>query len=144
MYRKILMAYDGSTFSTAVLKQGTELASLHKAELHLLSIAVTSGAMAIAEAFGPGDVWGMERQEQQRVVEAAAQEIRSQGLNVITCIRYGAPGDQIVAYAHEIDADLVVLGHTGKGMFTRWLQGSVGGELLDHLPCNLLVVTGKK
>src|SRR5512145_1094212 len=105
MYQKILLAYDGTAFSAAVLRQGAELASFHKAELHLLSIADTTGSMAIAEAYGPGDVWGMEMQEQKRVVEAAAQILGKQGLDVITCVRYGDPADQIVAYAHEIDAD---------------------------------------
>ncbi|MHB8166561.1 MAG: universal stress protein [Sulfuricella sp.] len=143
MYRKILLAYDGSTFSAAVLQQGAELASLCKAELHLLSIVVTTGSMAIAEAVGPSDVWGLEQQDLQRVVEAAEQDLHSQGLTVVTCIRFGDPAVEIAAYAHEVDADLVVLGHTSKGMLTRWFQGSVGAKLLDYLPCSLLVATGR-
>ena len=59
MYRKILLAYDGSTFSAAVLRQGAELANLCKAELHLLSIVVTTGAMGMAESVGSSDVWGL-------------------------------------------------------------------------------------
>lgn len=142
MYRKILLAYDGSTFSAAALRQGAELATLCKAELHLLSVAVTTGGMAIAEAAGPEDVWGLEHQKLERVVEAAVQDLRSQGLTVIACVRYGDPAIEIAAYAHEIEADLVVLGHTtAKGMLTRWLQGSVGAKLLDHLPCSLLVAS---
>jgi nucleotide-binding universal stress UspA family protein len=144
MYRKILLAYDGSTFSAAALSQGAELASLCKAELHLLSIVVTTGSMAIAESVGPGDVWGLEQQNMQRVVEATTQELHSQGLNVIACVRYGDPAVEIAAYAHEINTDLVVLGHTSKGMLTRWFQGSVGAKLLDHLPCSLLVATTGK
>lgn len=144
MYRKILLAYDGATFSAAVLRQGSELARLCKAELHLLSIVITTGSMAIAEAVGPSDVWGLEQQDLQRVVETAAQDLHSQGLTVVTCIRSGDPAVEIAAYAHEIDADLVVLGHTSKGMLTRWFQGSVGARLLDHLPCSLLVVTGRE
>ncbi|HUY02386.1 MAG TPA: universal stress protein [Rhodocyclaceae bacterium] len=143
MYRKILLAYDDSTFSAAVLRQGAELASLCQAELHLLSIVVTTGVMAIAEAVGPGDVWGLEQQNRQLVVAAAAQDLHNQGLTVIACIRYGDPAVEIAAYAHEVNADLVVLGHTSKGMLTRWFQGSVGAKLLDHLPCSLLVATGK-
>ena len=143
MYRKILLAYDDSTFSAAVLRQGAELASLCQAELHLLSIVVTTGVMAIAEAVGPSDVWGLEQQNLQRVVSAAAQDLHNQGLTVIACIRYGDPAVEIAAYAHEVNADLVVLGHTSKGMLTRWFQGSVGAKLLDHLPCSLLVATGK-
>lgn len=143
MYRKILLAYDGSTFSAAVLQQGAELASLCKAELHLLSIVVTTGSMAIAEAVGPEDVWGVEQKYLKRVLEAAVQDLRSQGVSVIACVRSGDPAVEIAAYAHEVGADLVVLGHTSKGMLTRWFQGSVGAKLLDHLPCSLLVATGK-
>jgi nucleotide-binding universal stress UspA family protein len=138
-----VLAYDGSTFSAAVLRQGAELASLCKAELHLLGIVVTTGAMGMAESVGPGDVWGLEQQKLQRVVEAAVQDLHKQGLTVIASVRFGDPAVEIAAYAHEIDADLVVLGHTSKGMLTRWFQGSVGAKLLDHLPCSLLVATGK-
>jgi nucleotide-binding universal stress UspA family protein len=143
MYRKILLAYDGSTFSAAVLRQGAELAKLCKAELHLLSIVVTTGAMGMAESIGSSDVWGLEQQSLQPAVEAAVQELHQQGLNVITCVRYGDPAVEIAAYAHEVGADLVVLGHTSKGMLTRWFRGSVGTKLLDHLRCSLLVATGK-
>ena len=143
MYRKILLAYDGSTFSAAVLRQGAELANLCKAELHLLSIVVTTGAMGMAESVGSSDVWGLEQEQLQRVAEAAVQDLHRQGLTVITCVRYGDPAAEIAAYAHEVGADLVVLGHTSKGMLTRWFQGSVGAKLLDHLPCSLLVATGK-
>jgi nucleotide-binding universal stress UspA family protein len=142
MYRKILLAYDGSTFSAAVLRQGAELANLCKAELHLLSIVVTTGAMGMVESVGSIDVWAMEQEKLQRVVEAAVQDLHQQGLTVVSCVRYGDPAIEIAAYAHEIDADLVVLGHTSKGMLTRWFKGSVGAKLLDHLPCSLLIATG--
>jgi len=44
MYKKIVLAYDGSSFSTAALHQGAEIARYCKAELHLLSIVETTAA----------------------------------------------------------------------------------------------------
>jgi nucleotide-binding universal stress UspA family protein len=73
MYRKILLAYDGSSFSDPVLRQGAELASLCKAEVHLLGIVGTTGAVAIAESFGPSDVLGFEQRELQQLVDAAVE-----------------------------------------------------------------------
>jgi nucleotide-binding universal stress UspA family protein len=143
MYKKILLAYDGSAFSAAALRQGAELAGLCKAELHVLSIVATTGGMAIAEAVGSGDVCGVEQQGMQQVIDAAAHELGRQGLAIVTCVRSGDPSTEIAAYAREMDVDLVVLGHTAKGMLTRWLQGSVGATLLERLPCSLLVATGK-
>ena len=143
MYRKILLAYDGSTFSAAALKQSAELAALCKAELHLLSIAATTGGMAIAEAAGAADVWGQGEKELERSVASAVAELRGQNLTVITRIQYGDPAAEIVAYANQIQADLVVLGYGHRGILSRWFQGSVSAKLLDHLPCSLLVATGK-
>lgn len=142
MYRTILLAYDGATYSDHVLQQGAEMARLCQAKLHLLSIVVTSGNMAIAEAVGSTDVWGLEQENLQEIVDKAVQELQGQGFNVSASVRSGDPDIEIVNYAREIHADLVILGHTSKGMLSRLLQGSVCAKLLDHLPCNLLVVAG--
>ena len=142
MYKTILLAYDGTTYSQRVLQHGADLARLCQAQLHLLSIVDTTGNMAIAEAIGPGDVWGLEQENLQQLVQSALAELKAQGLHVSASLRSGAPDIEIVNHARQIHADLVMLGHTSKGMLTRWLQGSVCGKLLDHLPCNLLVVAG--
>jgi len=142
VYRKILLAYDGASFSEAVLQQGAQLARLCAAELYLLGIVVTTGSMAIAESFGPSDVLEFEQRDLQRVVDAAVQDLQSQGLTVIACVRVGDPAAEIIEYAREVDAELIVLGHKSRGTLTRWLQGSVGATLLHDLPCSLLVATG--
>lgn len=143
MYQTILLAYDGATYSEQVLQRGAELARLCQGQLHLLSIVNTTGNMAIAEAVGTTDVWGLEQEKLQAIVDKAVEELQKQGLHVVACIRNGVPESDIISYAREINADLVILGHTSKGMLSRWLQGSVCAKLLDHLPCNLLVVSGE-
>jgi len=100
--------------------------------------------MAIAESLGPSDVLGFEQRDLQRVMDAAAPAIESRGLAVISCVRFGDPAAEIVAYAREVDADLIVLGHKSRGTLTRWLQGSVGADLLHDLPCSLLVAVGSR
>lgn len=142
MYKTILLAYDGTTYSEHVLQRGAELARACQARLYLLSIVVTTGNMAIAEAIGPSDVWSMEQSALEKTVDKAVQTLRQQGLEVSACVRSGEPYSEIIRYTGEIKADLLVLGHTSKGMLARWLQDSLCAKLLDHLPCNLLVVTG--
>lgn len=98
--------------------------------------------MVLAEAYGAIDFWGMEEKYIEQALDNAAHELGGQGMNVVTCVRTGDPGIEIVAYAHEIKADLAVLGHTDKGILARLFEGSVGAELLRNLPCNLLIATG--
>ena len=144
MYPKILLAYDGSSFSDAALRQGAELARICKSELHLLGIVATTAAIAIAESFGPSDVLGFEQRDLQRIVDAAVRDIRSQGLSVTASVRFGDPAVEILAYAREVDVNLIVLGHKSRGTLTHWLQGSVGAHLLHHLPCSLLVAADSR
>ena len=110
-----------------------------------MGVVVTTGVGAIAEGYGGGgiDVWGMEQEDLQHALDTAARDLGGEGLTVSTSIRLGSPGTEIAACAHEIKADLVVVGHTGKGVLARLFQGSVGAELLNNLPCSLLVATGK-
>jgi nucleotide-binding universal stress UspA family protein len=141
MFGKILVAYDGSTPGSPALRQGAELAKLCKTELHLLGIVVTTGFMALAEGTGSIDVWGLERKSLQKALDAAVEHLAEQGVKVVPTIREGDPEVQISAHAHEIKADLVVIGHSGKGFIARWLEGSVGTELVNHLPCSVLIAT---
>ena len=50
MYKKILVAYDGTKPGNAALHQGAELARLCKAELHVLAIVVTAGGLLLDPA----------------------------------------------------------------------------------------------
>jgi nucleotide-binding universal stress UspA family protein len=143
MYQRILLTYDGSAFTNAALNQTAGLAGLCRAEIHLLSIVPTTGGMAIAEAYGPEDVWGLLEKDLDKNKTAAIHELRTRGLAVTAYVRSGDPAREIIACALEINADLVVIGHTGKGLLSRWLQGSVGVSLLDQLPCSLLIATKK-
>lgn len=143
MFKKILLAFDGSAHCAPALRQGVDLARLAGAELHLLGIVITSGYMALAEGNGAIDVWAMERNNLQPALDAAVQEAAAQNVDAIAVIREGEPADEIAAYAQAIVADLIVLGHTGKGAFARWLEGSVGSRLLSNLPCSLLIATDR-
>jgi nucleotide-binding universal stress UspA family protein len=143
MYGKILVAYDGAGSSDAALHQAADLARLCNAELHVMSIVLTTGYASLAEGMSGVDVWGMERKSLQQALDAAGDELGKQGVNVFTCIREGDPAIEIVAHAIEIRSDLVVLGHTGKGLFASWFEGSTGSDLLRDLPCSLLIAVGK-
>jgi nucleotide-binding universal stress UspA family protein len=142
MYQRILVAYEGAAFSGSALRQGADLARLCKAELHLLAVAAASGDWALALPDGPNDVWGIEEQNMRRSLDSAAKDLGKHGINVVTSIRLGDPGVEIITYAHEMKADLVVLGHSDKGLFARWLEGSVGARLFKTLPCSLLIAVG--
>ena len=53
----------------------------------------------------------------------------------------GEAVDEINKYARKIGADLIVVGHKHLDSWAaRWWRGSISGALIEHSPCNVLVV----
>lgn len=143
MYRRILLAYNGTTYATAALGQGAELARLCGAELHLLGIIPAMSGFALAQAVGSHDVMGAEQQQLRTALEDAARQIVGSCSALHSVMRTGEPAAEIIAYAREIKADLTVIGHRDRSYFARWFTGSTSERLLRELPCNLLIANAK-
>lgn len=139
MYRTILLAYDGSQQGHEALDQGAELASLCQARVYLFAVVAHELGVALAEAAAPSDLPEREYQEVRRVLAAGAEELRRAGLSVQTRLGTGNPAEEIGRMAHEVGADLIVVGHREQSALARWWRGSVGASLLAHAPCSLLV-----
>ncbi len=142
MYKKILVAFDGTKPGNAALDQGADLARLCKGELHVLAIVVTAGGLLLDPAVVSNDLLETERAYLVEALADAVRDLDKKGIDAKTCILDGDAAREIMAYAHKIKADLVVIGHSEKGLLARWFEGSVGTQFLDELPCSLLVATG--
>ena len=144
MYRKILLAYDCSIFRPALVHRCAELAQRCNAQLHILGVVVTTGAMAIAEAVGPPNVWAREKADLKRAIDPVVASLQAQGMEVTAFIRRGAPAEQIAAHAHDMGADLVIVAHDHPTVMARWLQSARDARLLDRLQCSVLVMTNEQ
>ena len=139
MYGRILVAYNASTQSTIALREAVEIARVSKGELHVLAVVPTAGSFTTVEFGGPLDVQGIVLKQIQQAVDAVSNDLMEQGIGVQSNVRQGDPADEIIASAYRLKADLVVIGHSKKGVLARWLQGSMGAKLLSELPCSLLI-----
>jgi len=137
MYRKILMAYDGSPDGDEALAKVESLVSSMGTTVHLLAIIDLSENMLIVEgmAFVPDN----RRYLTQKLLDAGVKRLQGLRCKATSEIRYGNPADQIDLIAREMNADLIVLGHRDQGTLARWLNGSIGESILHHPPCSLLV-----
>jgi nucleotide-binding universal stress UspA family protein len=137
MYRKILLAFDGSPDGREALAQAEKLASVCGATVHLLAIIDPTESMLVVEAmsFIPDN----QRFVIQAVLDEGTKRIRGAGCKVASELRYGKPTEQIILSAKEINADLIVVGHRDQGTLARWLNGSVSESILHQPPCSVLV-----
>ncbi|MBZ5611256.1 MAG: universal stress protein [Acidobacteriia bacterium] len=73
-------------------------------------------------------------------VQAAAQQLRSSGIQPTTLVSCGDAKAAIVDRAREMGADLVVVGSHGVTSVRRFLLGSVARAVLRSAPCSVEIV----
>jgi nucleotide-binding universal stress UspA family protein len=139
MYRRILLAYDGTQAGREALRQGADLAVLCNAQVHLLAVVTPRLGITLAQSAEPSDLPEREKEDIHRVLEEGAEELRSKGLAVETRLGAGNPAEEIGRVARELGADLLVVGHREQSALARWWSGSVGASLLAHASCSILV-----
>jgi len=140
MYKRILMAYNGTHEGRTALFACAEVAAFAKAETHLLAVASMPSSMFLTEGFLPEELIEEEKKRMQGVLDEGLSALKERGFSVSGHLAVGEPVEEICRLASEIKCDLIVVGHKQKQSFAaRWWRGSVGATLLDYAPCSLLV-----
>jgi nucleotide-binding universal stress UspA family protein len=142
MYKKILLAYDGSDAGQKALLDCGELAQWSHSELHL--VAVMPSAMSFVGL--EGGVYDVELEERERrkyrgVLDDGLRRLGEAGFTARGEVVTGEAVDEISKYSRKIEADLIVVGHKHLDSWAaRWWRGSISGALIEHAPCSVLVV----
>jgi len=138
MYRRILLAYDGSIEGRVALREGALLAKRWRSKVFLLAVVPESAGMHLADGVAPGAKAG-QRERYAAVLEAGMNRLRQIGLDPVSRLVQGEPVPQIQALAREVDADLIVVGHRRQKLLDRWWSGSADVYLVDNTHCSVLV-----
>jgi nucleotide-binding universal stress UspA family protein len=142
MYKRILLAYDGSDAGQKALLDCRELAQWSQSEVHL--IAVMPSAMSFVGL--EGGVYDVELEEREKkkyqsVLEDGLRRLAEAGWEAKGEVLVGEAVDEISKAARRIGADLIVVGHKHlESWAARWWRGSVSGALIEHAPCSVLCV----
>ena len=140
MYKKILMAFNGSREGRSALLESAEIAEFIKAETHLLAVAGMPPSLFLTEGFLPEELLEEEKKRAQEVLNEGIQQLKQKGFSVTGHLAVGEPVEEICRLAAELKCDLILVGHQQKASFgSRWWRGSVGKTLLDHAPCSIFV-----
>jgi nucleotide-binding universal stress UspA family protein len=138
LYKKVLLAYDGSVEGRRALREGARVAQLCNAEVFLLAVAeVSAGAGTLDGGFAIPITEQVEIY--QKILGEGVERLKAMGFSPTARIGMGEAGREIAAVANEIDANLVVVGHRPDGPLARWWFGSVGTYLVKHVRCSVLV-----
>jgi nucleotide-binding universal stress UspA family protein len=146
MYKRILVATDGSTLSKKAVASAIELAALNGAEL--IAVKVTprypqsyfEGSLPLSAT----EVSKIETQwsdTAQKVVDAVAKAAKAKGVNTkALVVKSDVVSDAVIAAAKKHKADLIVMASHGRRGIKRLLLGSETQQVLTHASIPVLVL----
>ncbi|WP_083902243.1 universal stress protein [Pandoraea sp. B-6] len=137
MFKIIILAFDGSPAALKAFDYALDIASKYRAVLHVLAV---SRPPEIAEDVETEALLEQAETYFDEAFKHLRQRAEEAGLLIECTVRVGHPAEQIVILAEELDADLIVTGHRGRGLFERWILGSVSRLAVAYAHCPVLVV----
>lgn len=143
-FRRILVAFDGSSDSVKAVGLACSLASKYGSELTVVHV-FTSPAIGFSAASGLPipDYKALEDAK-----KAASKEVLSKGLEIASRSGIKPKGELIeapsvvealVEFAASEKADLIVTGTRGMTGFKKLVLGSVSSGLVNHAHCPVLI-----
>jgi nucleotide-binding universal stress UspA family protein len=132
---KILVAYDGSESAQRALEQTADLAS-NGSTVSVISVAEPLPQFGRAAPM----MLPEEDEERRHELDDAKATLAAKGIVAAVVERKGDAATMIVDEAERESVDMIVMGTRGLNTARRWLMGSVSSRVVQHAPCNVLVV----
>lgn len=140
MYDNVLIATDGSDEVEGCIEHGLDVAEAVGARVHVLYVVETKANYILTVGLTDDELRSY-REYGEEVVSEVVDRVSERGLSGEGAIRTGRPAEEIVDYAAENDADLVVMGKQGHGAVERHL-GSTSEKVIRMIDAPVTVVAG--
>lgn len=144
LYKKILIATDGSEYTKNAVDYGIDMAKNTGAKLHAIYVVDTAAFASIPMDAAWESMYELLRQEGDEATKYVADKADAEGLEVDRNTIEGHPADEIIKYAEKNSMSIIVMGTLGKSGLDRFLLGSVAEKVVRNSKIPVLVVRGKK
>lgn len=138
---RLLACYDGSPTSDEAVDLVRSLDLDEHSSVHLLTVLpmVTMFRQDIRQEMNW--IWQQKVEAERKQLDAAAELVRLTPAEVTTELaEAGDVSNSILATSEDFDADVIVLGHKGKGAIAKFLMGSVTPRIAHHSCRSVLAV----
>jgi nucleotide-binding universal stress UspA family protein len=138
IFKKILVATDGSKNSLAAAEEAIKIARSMGSSVYAVYVVDTSVLNSASLGEGESFIYSSLKDEGTKAVD----QIKSMasGVRVETQVIEGKPASAITDFASKNGIDLIVVGSQGKSKIEALLLGSVADRVLRTAACPVLVV----
>jgi nucleotide-binding universal stress UspA family protein len=147
MYKRILIATDGSELASKAVQHGIGLAKLDKAPVSMVTVTDMWTPFEMAHDYDRGTTNPITAYETlateaaKKILDQAGEAAKSQGVDcTLVHVADKRPAEGIVATAADVGADLIVMASHGRRGFDRLLLGSQANKVVTHSKVPVLIV----
>jgi nucleotide-binding universal stress UspA family protein len=138
MFKRILLASDGSDHSVRAAKKAAELAKLN-ADSEITVVYVIDGQTSKEDVLhNPGRTVVEEKRKMR--LQPVTSLLNSENLNFKLEKLLGEPGPAIVDYANKNQFDVVVVGSRGLNGLQEMVLGSVSHKVAKRVKAPVMIV----
>ena len=142
LFKKILIATDGSKRTQNAVETGIEIARQHNSKVYAVYVVDTVTFTSIPMDVTWENMYQLLKDEGEEAVNRVKEAAK--GLDVETHVLEGNPAVEITKFAKDNGVDLIVVGTLGKSGIDRLLLGSVAEKVVRIAPCPVLVIKSSK
>ncbi len=138
MYKKILLASDGSEHSKRAAANAIHIAQCSKGSIMEVVYVVDADKAKsdVLSNWNTADI-GDKRKERMKDIEKMAKEA---GVSYKLTILHGEPGPAIVDYTNKNKFEIVIIGSRGLNGLQEFVLGSVSHKVAKRANCPVLIV----
>jgi len=135
-WEEIILATDGSPYSSTATGKAIDLARSYNGSLKAVSI------VDVTEEFQTEAPEAVDKlvEDSRKYVEKVKADAAALGVKTEALVREGETYQVITNLAKQFRSNVIVMGSHGRTGFNRLLMGSVTEKVIGYAPCPVLVV----
>lgn len=138
MFKRILLAVDGSEHALRATEIAADLARSMKSELRII-VVYDPIPSYLGEPYLQHAI-NARLTEAQEILDKAVETVGELPSELNTGSIEGNPAEAIIEVARTRECDLIVMGSRGLGRLSGLLLGSTSQKVVSHAPCPVLIV----
>ncbi|MDA1477012.1 universal stress protein [Bacillus changyiensis] len=138
MYKKILLAVDGSTHSERSADHAIMIASLVP-ESTVECIYVLDYSKAKSEVLHSASSAQLES-DRRKKLKNIEEKFKTADIPYKVTMKHGDPGPMIVSFANDHGFDIVIVGSRGLNSLQEMVLGSVSHKVAKRVNCPVMIV----
>lgn len=144
LYKKILIATDGSEQNRKAVEYGIDLAKISNGKVYPVYVVDTAAFSSIPMDSGWEMMYDLIKEEGREATHWVEKLAEDADIECEPTILEGHPSHEIINFAKNNDIDVIVMGTLGKSGLDKFLLGSVAEKVIRNSPAPVLVVRGEE